>query len=139
MLAPARVVIPPSGVTTGFDGVTVAEPPPVVSGFFAASPMTAIDPALPAGQGQRAALVLEQHRPWVAIRVDSSWCAGVLTFVPSTVAGSGVGWSNRPIRNIAVSTCRTMRFSCAAVTSPDWTAALSLELKYWTRRAGRSG
>ena len=57
---PARAVIPSSGVTTGAEGITAADPPAAVSGFFAASPMTAIDRTLPAGQRQRTVGVLEQ-------------------------------------------------------------------------------
>ena len=60
MPAPARVVIPAERGDDRLEGVTVAEPPAAVSGFFAASPMTAIDRTLPARQRQRAVLVLEQ-------------------------------------------------------------------------------
>ncbi len=53
----------------------------------------------------------------------------MLTTVFFTVAGSGSGWSNNPIRNIAVRMCVTIVSRVEAGTEPSSTAALSLLLK----------
>ena len=91
--------------------------------------MTAIDRTLPALSGSAPSAFLSRTVPCSAIRSDSAWCSGVLTFVSLTVTGSGVGWSKSPTRNIAVRMWVTIRSSSAVVTAPDCTAALSRLLK----------
>jgi hypothetical protein len=125
----------------GRDGRTTAEPPAAVCGFsLAASPMTAMERRVRELRGSSEPAFLSRTVPSSAIFVDRARWAGVLTTAFFTVAGSGSGCSNRPIRNMAVRMWVTMVSRVAVLTEPFSTAALSLLLKYepksWSRGVG---